>query len=80
MNTQPGISRAMAHAIAEAKGLGGGRLVRLQGGFWDAGGGGRGISFGTKTIEALIARQLASYTEWKEGRNGRFPIEITLTP
>lgn len=60
----------------------GGKLKRFPGGFWT-----RGPehpqyllsqSFGTKTVEALVKRGLGEYTEWKDGRNGRFPVEFTV--
>jgi hypothetical protein len=61
----------------------GGKLLRQPGGFW--------VrpedeylaycrSFGTPTVEGLVRRGVASYTKWKEGRNGRFPVEVVVTP
>lgn len=34
--------------------------------------------FGTPTVQALISRGVAEYSNWQEGRNGRFPIEARL--
>ena len=69
---------AVALAIAEAHG---GKLERLPGGFWTYPGcpryahnGNPHESYGTSTIAALVARGRMKYVEWKEGRNGRFPI------
>lgn len=53
-------------------------LRRYQGGFWAKAGwkGPRldGVWFGTTTVEALVDRGLAEYTQWQEGRV-RFPVE-----
>lgn len=72
------ITPKMQEAIDFAKEHGN-RLYRHPGGFWA----GKtykqwGIYFGTNTIHGLVTRKVAEYTDWKEGRNGRFPIEITL--
>ena len=58
----------------------GGKIVRHPGGFWArAEWTGRDeVSFGTTTIEALVSRGAARYTQWKENRNGRFPIEAEM--
>jgi len=55
-----------------------GKLIRYPGGFWYPDGPGQ-RSFSTPTVEALVRRGLAEYTAWKDGRNGFFPIEMTLT-
>jgi len=52
-------------------------IDRYPGGFWQCGATG-GVSFGTSTVEALVTRGLAVYTEWKQGRS-RFPIRAVLT-
>ena len=57
----------------------GGIVVRHQGGFWSYPGCTRNNGrldwyCGTTTIEALVARGDLVYTEWKEGRRGKFPI------
>lgn len=75
------ISETM-HAAVQFAWKNGGKLTRHPGGFWrDAGptmdrwG---GTWFGTPTIEALVKRGLATYTQWKESGNRRFPIEMTM--
>jgi hypothetical protein len=50
-------------------------LVRHQGGFWTSIDG-RHPVFGTSTIEALVKRGVAEYTEWKDGRIAPFPIRV----
>jgi len=59
-----------------------GTLHRFPGGYWAAEGwyAWHGPSFGTPTVEALVRRHIATYTVWKDGRGGKFPIEITLIP
>ena len=52
-----------------------GTLERFPGGFWGAA---ESAPFGTKTVEGLISRGQGTYTKWKEGKNGKFPIEFTL--
>lgn len=37
------------------------------------------LRFRTTTIQGLISRGIAEYTDWKEGSNRRFPVEVTLT-
>lgn len=56
-----------------------GKLKRLIGGHWI------GVnepnasnSFSSRTAEALVSRGLAIYTEMRTGRNGPFPVELTL--
>jgi hypothetical protein len=53
-------------------------IDRYPGGFWQCGPTG-GDSFGTSTVEALVTRGLAVYSEWQNGRRGRFPIRAILT-
>lgn len=75
------LSPTMRHAITFAQ-ANGGKLVRHPGGFWSnaefvpfhSG----DPSFSTGTAEAIVARGAGFYSAWKEGRNGRFPIEITI--
>lgn len=61
-----------------------GYLVRYVGGFWSWEGAprdhnGHPIDYvGTSTIESLVKRGELQYTEWKEGRGGKFPIIATL--
>jgi hypothetical protein len=52
-----------------------GKLERFPGGFWGAS---DAAPFGTKTVEGLLSRGQGTYTKWKEGKNGQFPIEFTL--
>ena len=56
------------------------KFVRYPGGYWASENWSmyRGPSFGTPTIEALVRRGVAEYTVWKEGRTGKFPIEVML--
>lgn len=35
--------------------------------------------YGTSTINGLVDRGIAVYTAFKEGRNGKFPIEVTFS-
>ena len=69
------LSSTMLAALRAAR-ANGGKLVRLPGGFWMAGG---GCSFGTTTIQSLVMRGYMQYTDWKDGRHGNFPIEATIT-
>ncbi len=74
MGDRSSISLTMKAAIACAK-KNGGRLVREPGGHWMA----DGYDFGTTTIEALVTRDLAFYSEWFTNKKGRkFPIEATV--
>ena len=52
-------------------------IDRYPGGFWRCGSTG-GLTFGTSTVEALVGRGIAEYTEWRDGRKGRFPIRARL--
>lgn len=57
----------------------GGKLYRHPGGFWcKEKMPPRSRYFGTPTISGLRARGLVEYTEWRDGRGGEFPIEVTL--
>lgn len=61
----------------------GGQLERFPGGYWCEPGRTQWdvnphVSFSTSTVNALVSRGLAEYTEWKDGRNGRFPIRMTV--
>lgn len=75
----PALSETMHKAIACAREHGG-ELVRYLGGRWtwrdDPSS--PWSSFGTPTINALVARGVAEFSEWKEGRSGRFPITMRL--
>ena len=56
------------------------KLVRYPGGYWAAEGWHmwHGPCFNTSTVEALVRRDVATYTVWKDGRSGKFPLECTL--
>lgn len=72
------LSPTMREALDAAKALGG--LVRYPGGFWCRDGLMEPQSpyWGAPTVQALVSRGLAEYTEWKDGRNGRFPIRMSV--
>jgi hypothetical protein len=79
------LSKEMQFAV-EAMKAHGRKMYRSPGGFWMAYTQGdtrlasdNGRIFGTLTVEALVKRGIAEYTDWRDGRNGRFPIEATLT-
>jgi hypothetical protein len=79
------LSPTMRHAITFAQ-QHGGKLVRHPGGFWSCAewvryaSGGSHESFSTGTADAIVTRGAGHYSEWKDGRNGRFPIAVTLGP
>lgn len=65
----------------------GGEIVRFQGGFWAPRNiarhthSGIPVSYhGASTVQGLVDRGYATYTEHREGRGGRFPIRATLQP
>ena len=52
-------------------------ILRHPGGFWGEG----ALKFptwGASSVHALVLRGVADYSEWAEGRNGRFPIAAKL--
>lgn len=55
-------------------------LYRHAGGFWkrDEHWVVNSPSFGGSSVEALVSRGIAEYTQWKDGKNGRFPIQARL--
>ena len=59
-------------------------LVRMQGGFWTKRGAGwnggapDAEHFGTSTIQGCVSRGALEYTEWRDGRTGRFPIAAAV--
>ena len=64
-----------------------GEFVRYQSGYWAPRSVARhrhnGLpqwSFGSSTIYAVEARGYAAFTEWQDGRNGRFPIAVRPCP
>lgn len=77
------LSPLMREAV-EYAGSHGGVLIRLPGGFWVRDGHTQWDgwqaqrTFGTPTVQALVAREVAEYTEWRDGRNGRFPVRVEL--
>lgn len=76
------LSATMVACIDFAREHGG--LVRFQGGFWTkAGAGWLGIApdaewFGTSTVDACVSRGELAYSEYRDGRNGRFPIAAII--
>jgi hypothetical protein len=60
----------------------GGQLERYPGGFWSV----PGISqwsrgypfFGTTTVHAMVKRGVATYCEFRGGRNGDFPVKVRI--
>lgn len=73
MNLTPMMRAAVATAKDNEN-----RLVRQPGGFWCGKAGINGPTYGTSTANALVCRGVAEWTEWKTGRNGTFPIALTL--
>lgn len=76
------LSPTMRAALEFAK-KHGGELIRSGGGYWGAlperkMGIQSIVTYGTPTVQALVSRGLAEYTEWKDGRNGRFPIRMSV--
>lgn len=75
------LTKPMLNCVAFMKERGG-TIERHTGGFWSYPGwrlhdGGQW--FGTSTVNALVIRGVATYTEYKNGRSGRFPIKCTLS-
>ena len=74
------LTPTMHHARVYAR-KHGGKLYRYPGGYWAKPNWQQSEhSFGTLTIEGLVSRGVAEYSDWREGRNGRFPVEVTVTP
>ena len=72
------VALSMAHEA-------GGKLVRYVGGYWAPENSplrshdGHPVDYvGTSTIEALVKRGELTYSDWKEGRGGKFPIAVVL--
>jgi len=57
-----------------------GKLVRYPGGYWAAEHWERWTTpwYGTSTVEALVRRGEAVYIQWKDGKHGKFPVEVTI--
>ena len=75
------ISNTMRRAIGMAA-MNGNKLYRHPGGFWAGPDWKHQLepSFGTKTMSALVRRELASYSKTIKGKHGDFPVEIELAP
>ena len=76
------LSATMRDALDYA-GKHGGQLERFPGGYWCEPGRTQWdinphVSFSSGTVNALVSRGLAEYTEWKDGRNGSFPIRMVV--
>jgi hypothetical protein len=75
------LSKTMQELVAYMREHGG-KIHRHPGGFWAKPAYGYlGKSYGTSSVEALVKRGVAQYTQWKDSSRGggRFPIEATLT-
>lgn len=85
MAMQPELSATMAACLAAAYEHGG-RLVHFVGGYWswpDCPRDHNGVPvehFGTSTVQGLIRRERLAYSQWRDGRHQRFPVEATVTP
>lgn len=60
--------------------LGDSTLYRHPGGFWkrDEHWVVNSPCYGGSTVEALVSRGIAEYTVWRDGKNGRFPVQARL--
>jgi hypothetical protein len=68
----------MAMCVAQMKQWQG-EIERFPGGFWcEPGEVMKEPSFGSTTVQALVTRGVAVYTERKENANGGFPIKAKL--
>lgn len=80
------LSAAMVEALDEIN-IHGGKLIRYQGGYWTSPGtawAGHAPAWyvSTPTINALERREWLRFTEWKQGKNRKFPIsaEVVSAP
>ena len=85
------LSPTMQAAVALATSSGG-KLYRHRGGHWTKEPGDREYTtrevldilkldvgvFGTRTVEALVKRGAASYTDFKTSWASQFPVEVTV--
>ena len=73
------LSATMLDAVKHAN-KHGGSLVRYPGGFWCRDGlRDRAYPWwGTPTVQALVNRGVAEYSEWKETAHSRFPVRATM--
>lgn len=82
--TPKALTATMVACLDDARAAGG-ELVRYRGGFWAARNAPRchdGLPrpyWGTSTVEAIVARGEAAYTEWRDGRSGRFPVAMRVS-
>ena len=55
-------------------------LYRHPGGFWTRQSNWDiyARSYGTPSVQALVLRGIAEYTEWKDGKANRFPVQARL--
>lgn len=69
------------HQLVQFMKENGGEVYRHPGGFWGRreGYGYLQHSFGTSSVEAIVTRGVAAYTEWKDGKRGRFPVVARLS-
>lgn len=73
------LSDTMTKAVSLAA-RNGNKLTRHPGGIWSYDAFRQhGESYGTSTVNALVLRGVMKYSKWKKGRNGKFPVEATLT-
>jgi hypothetical protein len=55
-----------------------GNFYRVAGGYWYFDKYRNSQYVGTTTVEAIVKRGIATYTEWKQGRFRTFPVKATL--
>lgn len=78
----PGRLSATMVACLDLANQHGGELVRYVGGYWAPRNLGLHPSLngseyhGSSTVQALVTRGHAEYSEHREGRNGKFPIAV----
>lgn len=77
------LSATMEECLRYIGDEGGGAIERYQGGCWASPGGPHPYnkprtSWEPSTIKALVTRGRLEFTEWKEGRGGRFPIRAAI--
>lgn len=80
--TEKPLSKTMASALLEIEHAGG-TVERKAGGYWVLpgakwNGNNWGQSWGTTTIEALVARNKLIYCDYQQSRAGRFPIRAVM--
>lgn len=70
------LSKVMIEVLERIK-RNGGFTVRTAGGFWWPGEN-MARSHSSVTVQALVDRGILVYTEWKEGKNYRFPVRADV--